>query len=147
MNLEHPDFQILFDGLLYMAKHLLRTQGEFLPIGAIVTQDGELRHVGAKTDEEFPGTHVTLQILESGLKEMAAEGTCRAAGMALDSRLKSGDWKDAIWMTLEETSGKSQGLIVPYAKSTIDGFIFSDPTAALDNPRIFFVGNSNHSKQ
>jgi len=109
MNLEHPDFQILFDALLFMAKHLLETQGEFLPIGAIVTQEGELAHVGAKTEEERPGTHVTLQILESGLKEMAAEGTCRAAGIALDTRLKSGDWKDAIWMTLEEPGGKSQG--------------------------------------
>jgi hypothetical protein len=80
MNLEHPDFQVLFDALLYMAKHLLRIRGVFLPIGAIVIQDGELRHVGAKTEEEFPGTHVALQVLESGLKEMAAEGTCRAAG-------------------------------------------------------------------
>ena len=139
MNLEHPDFQILFDALLCMAKRLLSTQGEFLPIGAIVTQDGELRHVGAKTDEEFPGTHAILQILESGLKEMAAEGTCRAAGVALDSRLKSGDWKDAIWMTLEETGGKSQGVIVPYAKSAIDAFTFGDATAALGNPRIFVV--------
>jgi hypothetical protein len=147
MNLEHPDFQILFDALLYMAKRLLQTQGEFLPIGAIVTQEGELAHVGAKTEEERPGTDVTLQILESGLKEMAAEGTCRAAGIALDTRLKSGDWKDAIWITLEETGGKSQGLIVPYAKSAMGAFTFGDPTAALDNPRIFVGGNSNQHKQ
>jgi hypothetical protein len=103
--------------------------------------------VGAETEEERPGMHVTLQILESGLKEMAAEGTCRAAGVALDTRLKSGDWKDAIWMTLEETGGKSQGLIVPYAKSVIGAFTFGDPTAALDHPRIFVGANSNHRKQ
>jgi hypothetical protein len=147
MNLEHPDFQILFDALFYMAKYLLRAQGELLPIGAIVTQDGEVRHVGAKTEEEFPGAHISLQVLESGLKEIAAEGTCRAAGVALDPRLRSGNWKDAIWMTLEETGGKSQGLIVPYAKSAIDGFTFGDPTAALDNPRIFSVGNGNDLRQ
>jgi hypothetical protein len=144
MKLEQPDFQILFDGLLYMAKHLLKTQGEFLPIGAIVTQAGELGHVGAKTEEERPGAHAILQVLESGLKEMAAEGTCRAAGVALDTRLKSGDWKDAIWMTLEDASGKSQGVIVPYAKSSMGAFTFGDPSPALDYPRIFVGGTSNH---
>jgi hypothetical protein len=139
VNLEHPDFQILFDALLYMAKHLLKTQDEFLPIGAIVTPEGELRHVGAKTEEEFPGTHVALHVLEFGLKEMAAEGACRAVGVALDSRLKSGDSKDAVWITLEEIGGKSQGLIVPYAKSAIGDVAFGDATAMLGNPRIFVV--------
>ena len=147
MKLERPDFQILFDGLLYMAKHLLRTQGEFLPIGAIVTQAGELGYVGAKTEQERPGAQAALQVLESGLKEMAAEGTCRAAGVALDTRLKSGDWKDAIWMTLEETSGKSQGVIVPYAKSSTGAFTFVDPATALDNPRIFVEDDSDHFKR
>jgi hypothetical protein len=50
-------------------------------------------------------------------------------------------------MTLEDAGGKSQGLIVPYAKSAMDAFTFGDPTAALDNPRIFFVDNGNHFKQ
>jgi hypothetical protein len=36
---------------------------------------------------------------------MAAEGTCHPAGVALDTRLKSEDWKGAICMTLEETGG------------------------------------------
>jgi hypothetical protein len=50
-------------------------------------------------------------------------------------------------MTLEETGGKSQGLIVPYAKSAMGAFTFGDPTAALDNRRIFVGGNTNHHKQ
>jgi hypothetical protein len=137
MNLEHPDFQILFDTLLKMAKSLLKTQGAFLPIGAIVTQDGNPAHVAASPKEEQPGAHIAVQLLESGLREMAAKGTCRAAGVALDTRLKSGDWKDAIWMTLEETGGKTQRVIVPYAKSWMGSFKFADPSPGPENRRIF----------
>ena len=137
MNLDHPDFQILFETLLRMAKHLLKEQNAFLPIGAIVTQDGKPAHVGASPSDEQPGARITLELLESGLRNMAAKGTCRAAGVALDARLKSGDWKDAICMTLEETGGKSQGVIVPYAKSWTRGFRFGEPFARPENPRIF----------
>jgi hypothetical protein len=63
MNLEHPDFQILFDTLLKMAKSLLKTQGAFLPIGAIVTQDGNPAHVAASPKEEQPGAHIAVQLL------------------------------------------------------------------------------------
>ncbi|HSY63266.1 MAG TPA: hypothetical protein VK829_01640 [Terriglobales bacterium] len=137
MKLENPDFQLLYDSLFAMAKKLLQTQGAFLPIGRIVSPDGKIAYVIANTKEEQPGAHIALQLLESGLRDMAAKGTCRAAGIALDTRLKSGDWKDAIWMTLEETAGKSQSLIVPYAKSWMGGFKFADPSPGPENHRIF----------
>jgi|HubBroStandDraft_6_1064221.scaffolds.fasta_scaffold164039_2 hypothetical protein len=142
MNLEHPDFQILFDTLLKMAKSLLKAQGAFLPIGAIVTQDGKPAHVGASPREEQPGAHITLQLLESGLRDMAAKGTCRAVGMAIDTRLKAAPrkedvGKDAVWMILEEKGGKSQGVIVPYAKSWLGGFTFGGPYTQPERARIF----------
>jgi hypothetical protein len=137
MKLENPDFQLLFDSLLSMAKLLLEKQGAFLPIGRIVSSDGKIGYVIANTKEEQPGAHITLQLLESGLRDMAAKGTCRSAGVALDTRLNIADWKDAIWMTLEETGGKSQSLIVPYAKSWMGGFKFGDPSAGPENRRIF----------
>ena len=120
-----------------MAKKLLENQGTFLPIGRIVTPNGKIGFVIANTKEEQPGAHKALQLLESGLRDMAAKGTCRAAGVALDTRLNSADWKDAIWMTLEETGGKSQSLIVPYAKSWMGGFKFGDLSAGPENRRIF----------
>jgi hypothetical protein len=73
MNLAHPDFQLLFDWLVKMSKDLLKKQGEFLPHGAVVTPEGRLGVVGAQTKEEQPGAHKTLQILEDGLRRMAAK--------------------------------------------------------------------------
>lgn len=143
MNMDHPDFQILFDGLLYMAKRLLTTRGEFLPIGAVVSHDGELAHVGAKTQEEYPGASTVLQVLQCGLKDMAEQGDCRAAGVAMDARLNGEEWKDAIWMSLEEVGGGSQGILVPYAKSSTGAFTFGDPAPALDHLRVFARGTTN----
>jgi hypothetical protein len=137
MTLDHPDFQILFDSLLRMSQSLLKSQGAFLPIGAMVTQDGKPAHVGAAPKEEQPGAQITLQLLESGLRNFAAKGTCRAAGMAIDTRLNNNDWKDAIWMRMAEAGGKSQGVFVPYAKSWVGGFKFGHPFTAPDQLGIF----------
>ena len=51
--------------------------------------------------------------------------------MALDTRLKVAPrkefiGKDAIWLILEEKGGKAQGVYVPYAKSWLGGFTYSD---------------------
>jgi hypothetical protein len=141
MILDHPDFQILFGTLLRMSQSLLKSQGAFLPIGAIVTQDGKPAHVGAAPKDEQPGAQIMLQVLESGLRSFAAKGTCRAAGMAIDTRLKNNrDWKDAIWMRMSEAGGKSQGVFVPYAKSWFGGFKYGDPFIAPDQFGIFVTG-------
>jgi len=112
----------LFNWLFKLAKQLLEKQGEFLPIGAIVPPEGQVSHAIAYTKEEQPGAHKSLELLEGGLRLMATTGKCRAAGMAIDTRLKlaprSEDiGKDAIWIILEEKSGQSQSVVVPYARS------------------------------
>jgi hypothetical protein len=144
MHLEHPDFELLFDSLLYMARHLLEQSGAFLPIGAAVSAGGEVAHVAAKTNDDYAGAHVILETLEAALRTMAAERTCRAAGLAIDMRIRArkGDvGKDAIWLVLEEKGGKSQGVIVPYAKSKLGGFTFDEPSAKHEKVRIFVRRN------
>jgi hypothetical protein len=67
MDLEYPDFYLLFDWLTKMSKELLKKQGEFLPHGAIITPEGKVGVIGADTKEEQPGAQKVLQVLESGL--------------------------------------------------------------------------------
>ncbi|MGA8220936.1 MAG: hypothetical protein WB780_04720 [Candidatus Acidiferrales bacterium] len=146
MKLDHPDFQLLFDALFRTSKILLEKQGGFLPIGAIVSPEGRVGAVGGSTREEQPGAQKVLEVLEGGLRGMAAKGLCRAAGMAIDTRLKAPPrkedaGKDAIWIILEEKGGKSQGVFVPYAKSWLGGFTHGDPFTTSEKPRIFGVKN------
>ena len=66
--------------------------------------------------------------------------------MALDTRLKVAPrkefiGKDAIWLILEEKGGKAQGVYVPYAKSWLGGFTYSDAIVMPEKPRIFQITN------
>jgi hypothetical protein len=77
---------------------------------------------------------------------MAAKGKCRAAGMAIDTRLKAAPrkqdvGKDAIWIILEQKSGDSQGVIVPYAKSLQGRFSYFSAFTQPERPRIFLTVN------
>ena|SRR5271156_5950656 len=146
MNLVHSDFQLLFDALFAMAKRLLDKQGAFLPIGAIVLPEGKVGQVAAYPENEQPGAHKALELLEGGLRIMAAKGKCRAAGMAIDTRLKVAPRKedvgrDAIRIILEQRSGESKGVIVPYAKSSQGGFSYFSAFTQPEIPRIFLTVN------
>jgi hypothetical protein len=146
MDFYHPDFLLLFDWLAKMSKELIKKQGAFLPHGAIVSPEGKLAGVGASTKEAQPGAQQVLQLLEGGIRGMAAQGKCRGAGIALDTRLKAAPQKeyigkDAIWVFLEERGGQAQSVYVPYAKSWTGEFTYSDPFAQPDKPRFFGKGN------
>jgi hypothetical protein len=146
MDLEYPDFYLLFDWLTKMSKELLKKQGEFLPHGAIITPEGKVGVIGADTKEEQPGAQKVLQVLESGLRGLAEQGKCRAAGMAIDTRLKVAPrkefiGKDAIWLILEEKGGKAQSVYVPYAKSWLGGFTYSDAFTQSGKSRIFGISH------
>ena len=81
----HSDLNELLDALLSMAEMLLREQGEFLPIGAIMLSDGEIRHVGAKIEgEEYPGSQPLIDLLTETFQKQATEGKLRAAGICYD---------------------------------------------------------------
>ncbi len=143
MNLEHTDFGPLFISLVRFSKTMLEQQGAFLPHGAIVSPDGKVGLVGAQPKEQQPGAQVTLQLLEGGLRGMAAKGICRAAGIAMDTRIKVAPrqedvGRDAIWVILEERGGASQAAIVPYWKSP-GGFTYGEAFTQPEKPRIFGI--------
>ena len=142
MNLEHPDFHLLFERLTKISKEFLKMRGGFLPHGAIVSPEGKVSLVGTQTQEAQPGAEKVLQLLEGALRGMAAQGKCRATGMALDTRLKAAprpEWigKDAIWVLLEEKGGKAQSVFVPYWKSWMSGFTYGEAFPGAPKPSIF----------
>jgi hypothetical protein len=48
----HPELDALFKTLLPFAQTMLREHGEFYPFGAIMTSSAEIRHVGAKIEDD-----------------------------------------------------------------------------------------------
>ena len=81
----HPDLNELLNALLSMAQTLLTKQGEFLPFGAIMLSDGEVRHVGAKIEgDDQPGSQPLIELLTETFQKEAAKGKLRAAGICYD---------------------------------------------------------------
>lgn len=137
MNLEHTDFGPLFISLVRFSKTMLEQQGAFLPHGAIVSPDGKVGLVGAQPKEQQPGAQVTLQLLEGGLRGMAAKGICRAAGIAMDTRIKVAPrqedvGRDAIWVILEEEVARLRPLSCPTGNLRV-ALRMAKPSRSLKN--------------
>jgi hypothetical protein len=142
MKLDHPDLIPLLDALIGVTKRMLDKQGGFLPHAAIVTTEGKIGLVGAKTKEQQPGAQKALQLLESGLRSMANEGKCKAIGLAIDIRLKQAprkedEGKDAIWVFLEHKDGTVANVYMPYTKGLLVGYTYGEWFANYAEPKFF----------
>lgn len=137
----HPDLNELLDALLSMARMLLTKQGEFLPIGAIMLSDGEIRHVGAQIEgNDYPGSQPLIDILIENFQKEAVKGKLRAAGICYDvlavppgKRQK----QDAICCGLEHCLGEAVDVFTPYVKMADGTFQYDEIFATKRTPQFF----------
>ena len=138
----HPDLNELLNALLPMAQMLLTKQGEFLPIGAIMLADGEIRHVGAKIEgEEYPGSQPLIDLLIENFQTEAAKGRLRAAGICYDVLTvpPGKDQKqDAICCGLEHCLGEAVDVFKPYVRTDDGNFQYDEIFAAKRTPQFFY---------
>jgi hypothetical protein len=130
----HPDLNELLNSLLPMAEMLLSKQGEFYPIGAIMTSDGEIRHVGAKIEgEEHPPSQSLIDLLTGTFRKEAAKGKLRAAGICFDVLTTppgKHQKQDAICCGLEHWLGEAVDVFKPYARAEDGNFKYEEVFAA-----------------
>jgi hypothetical protein len=111
----------LFNTLLPFAQTMLREYGEFYPFGATMSSSGEIRHVGAKMeDDDQPPSQPLIDLLTETFKKQAATGELRAAGICYDVlTVPPGEdrKRDAICCGLEHYSGKTVDVFVPCVKA------------------------------
>ncbi len=137
----HPDVNELLNALLGMAELLLAKQGEFLPIGAIMLSDGEIRHVGAQIEgEEFPGSLRLITLLTETFQKQATEGKLRAAGISYDVlTVPPGKHQkqDAIFCGLEHWMGEAVNVFKPYLRRDNGDLQFEEVFASERTPQFF----------
>jgi hypothetical protein len=115
----HPDLQALVDSLLPFVQSLLREQGEFHPLGAILHSDGAIQSIAADSGEDFPDAQTLIDMMRGLIKDKAAALEIRSTVICYDClTLPPGDTvkTDAIGFDLERYSGESISLFVPYVK-------------------------------
>jgi hypothetical protein len=137
----HSDLNELLDAILKMAETLLAQQGAFLPIGAIMLSDGEIRHVGAQIEgEEYPGAQPLMELLTETFQKEATAGKLRAAAMAYDVLTippGKGQKQDAICCSLEHCLGEAVDVFEPYVKGEDGTFHFDEVFATKRTPNFF----------
>ena len=137
----HPDLNELLNALLSMAEMLLSKQGEFLPIGAIMFSDGELRHVGAKIEgDDYPTSQPLIDLLTETFQKEAAKGKLRAAGICYDVlTVPPGKHQkqDAICCGLEHCLGEAVNVFKPYVRTEDGNFQYDQIFAANRTPQFF----------
>jgi hypothetical protein len=126
----HPDLNELLNTLLSVAQTLLTKQGEFLPIGAIMLSDSEIRHVGAKIEgDNHPGSQPLIDLLIENFQKEAAKGRLRAAGICYDVLAvpPGKDQKqDAICCGLEHCLGEAIDVFTPYVRTADGNFRYDE---------------------
>lgn len=137
----HSDLNKLLNAILKMAEVLLAEQEAFLPIGAIMLSDGEIRHVGAQIEgEEYPGAQPLIELLTESFRKEAAAGRLRAAAMAYDVLTVppgKSQKQDAICCSLEHCLGEAVDVFKPYVKAGDGTFQFDEVFATKRVPNFF----------
>jgi hypothetical protein len=116
----HPDLNELLNALLWMAETLLTKQGEFLPIGAIMLSDGEIRHVGAKIEgDDHPGSQPLIDLLTETFRKEAAKDVLTVPPGKHQKQ-------DAICCGLEHCLGEAVDVFKPYVRAEDGNFQYGE---------------------
>ncbi len=124
-----------------MAETLLTKHGEFYPIGAIMLSDGEIRHVGARIqDDDHPPSQSSIDLLTENFQKEAKKGKLRAAGICHDVlTVPPGEHQkqDAICCCLEHCLGEAVDVYEPYVRTEDGSFQYGEIFAAKRTPQFF----------
>jgi hypothetical protein len=125
------EIEKLLNYLLPFAEERLNQDGEFYPYAATVAADGEVKTMSAAEGERADAGDLLIA-LHRELRELAAEGSIRASGIAAEVTLTdpdSGETTDAVQLELDHAEGDAVDVYVPY-ESAAEGVRFGDLVSA-----------------
>jgi hypothetical protein len=135
-----PQIAAVANPLFEMSEKLLREMGNFLPHGAVLTREGELRFVAADPGGENGRTTSTevLPLLHAGLKFHAREHSAQAVGVAENVTVTPDGTRPtkAVKVLFEHESGLATALYLPFDRKLLRGFVFGRPFSVLASPEV-----------
>ena len=107
--------EVLLEALLSASENLLKKNGEFYPIGAVLTNDITATFTAVHSDNEFPDSQSIISDLISSHKQMAQRNEIKASGIAWNGTVSSsGKSSDAIIVSMEHKEDYSVVVGLPY---------------------------------
>ena len=130
--------EILLDPLLSTAENLLAKNGEFYPIGAVLSNDTVAAFTAVHSENECPDSKQVIQDLISAHKQMAQKNEIKASGIAWNAVIASdGKKTDAIIVSLEHRDGYSVIVGLPYKIGMFKKIKFGELFAQSGNHDVF----------
>ena len=135
-----PDIETVAGVLFDISELLLEKNGNFLPHGAVLTADGEVRLVAAapETNDDYTNSTEVLPILHEGLRQQVADGFLQAVGVAENVNITpSGkDSTHAIKVLFEHERGLTIALYLPFDKALFKGYTFGTTFSVKAQPEV-----------
>ena len=130
--------EVLLEALLSASEHLLKKNGEFYPIGAVLSNDATATFTAVQSDNEFPDSQSVIQDLVSSHRQMAQQNEIKASGIAWNATCASdGKKSDAIIVSLEHRDDYSVIVGVPYKIGLFKKVKFGELFAEDGNNDVF----------
>ena len=130
--------EVLLEALLSASKNLLIKNGEFYPIGAVLSNDTTASFTAVYSDSEFPDSKSVIRDLVSSHKQMAQNEKIKASGIAWNGTFTSnGNQTDAIIVSLEHQDDYSVIVGLPYKIGLFKKIKFGELFAQSGNSDVF----------
>ena len=135
-----PDMGAVANPLFDLSEVFLRKTGNFLPHGAVLTDEGEVKLVAAAPDGAKDQTNSVevLPVLHEGLRAQVKEISCKAVAVAenVTVTLEGQCPTNAIKVLFEHRRGLTVALYLPFQKKFLRGYVFGEPFSKAAEPEI-----------
>ncbi|NII10144.1 hypothetical protein [Oleiagrimonas sp. C23AA] len=133
-----PDIASVANQLFDLSEALLRDQGNFLPHAAVLTDDGDIRLVGAVGESDLTTSVEILPILHDGVRQQARELPLQAIGVAENVTVTFEGQRPtkAIKVLFEHKRGLTVALYLPFEKKLLRGYIMGSTISKPAAPEV-----------
>lgn len=139
-SLSKSAMQAISAPLFEFSEECLRKRNNFVPHGAVLTEEGKLVFVGAAPDLSNRTTNSAevLPILHDGLREEASKRTIIATGVAENVTIvREGHASTkAIKVLFEHQNGLTVALYLPFTKRFLKGYEFGSMFSVAAQPEV-----------
>lgn len=131
--------EVLLDALLPAVESLLKKNGEFYPVGAVLTGDANVSFTAVDSGNEHPETKMLINNLIASHRQMAEQDAVKASGIAWNASILTPEGKrsDAIIVSLEHKENYSVIVGRPYKLGLFKKVKFGELFAQSGQHEIF----------